>query len=163
MKVEITGANDFNLKLAKLGEDTTPIVKRALYMGAKIMADNIKSQIQGLSTTDNWRNLVAYNAGGEAALSKEQKEGLVSGFGLSKMKYANGETYLVMGFSGYNTVKTKRWPNGQPNLMIAAVVEQGTSFFQAQPFYKRAVQESKASVNDAIQQELDRAVTEIMK
>ena len=163
MKVEIKGVNEFTQKLYKLEGKTQAITKQALYPGAKIAADAIKAQIQALPTIDNRRNVIAYMAGGEARLSNEQKEGLLSGFGLSKMKYKNGETYIVAGFQGYNNVITKKWPKGQPNLMIAAVVEKGTSFFPATPFYKRAINQVKPTVIAAIQQEIDRAVAEIEK
>lgn len=163
MKVEIKGTNEIAQKLAKVGEKSNAIAKRALYPGAQIAADGIKSQIQALPTTENWKNIVAFSSGKDAALSKEQKEGLLTGFGLSKMKYENGMVYLVAGFQGYNSVVTKKWPKGQPNRMIAGVVEKGTSFFQAVPFFKRAVNNAKPSMTAAMQQEVDRAVAEITK
>lgn len=163
MKIEITGANEYAQKLAKVGDRSNAIAKRALYPGAKLLADEIKAQIRALPATDNWRNIIAYNMGGAATLSKEQKEGLISGFGLSKMKYDNGKVYIVAGFKGYNSVVTKKWPKGQPNLMIAAVVEKGTSFFIEQPFFKRATNQIKPSVKAAMQSEIDRAVSEITK
>ena len=161
MKMDVSGTGEFLKKIEKLSNDAVPMEKAALYQGAKIMADAVKAEMQGLRTTENWRNMVAYNMGGMATLSDMQKEGLLTGFGLSKMKYADGSVYLVMGFNGYNNVKTKRWPNGQPNRMIAAVVERGSSFFIAQPFFKRAVNDAKQQAIDAVQTALKNAIANL--
>ena len=161
MEVEIKGTEEMAQKLKKIGDKAYGIEKRALYAGAKIVADEIKARLREMPAQNNLKNLIAYNKKEQANLSYLQKEGLISGFGLSGMGYMEGRWYVVAGFNGYNKVVTKKWPQGQPNSMIAAVVEKGTSFFPANPFFKRSINSTKAAMTAAMQIEVDRSINQM--
>ena len=76
----------------------------------------------------------------------KQKNGLRNGLGIAKFKVAADKITTVIGFQGYNELRSKRWPNGQPNAMVAATCNNGTSHMTRQPFLDSTYNENKAKV-----------------
>ena len=66
-----------------------------------------------------------------------------------------------MGFDGYNDIKTKRWPNGQPNALIARACESGSSAMLKQPFVRPAIQRKKDAALEAMKQAADRELEKL--
>lgn len=149
VKVEVGGGVDkFVSELDKLGDNVEEISKRAIYSGAKVLADAIRSNIQGLST--------------DKRLTDYEKEGMLVGLGVAPMK-KNGQIIdTKIGMHGYNSHRTKKYPKGQPNAMIARSVEKGTSFRKPQPFIQPAVEQYKAEAENAMSAEFDRQVSKIV-
>lgn len=68
-----------------------------------------------------------------------------------------------MGFDGYNSVKSARWPQGQPNQMVARAVESGTSFMEANPEIKRARARARKAAEKAMERTFERESKKIVK
>ena len=68
-----------------------------------------------------------------------------------------------MGFDGYNHIKTRKYPKGQPNVMIAASVESGSSEQQKYPFVRPAIKQKEKECIDAIAAVIDKETAKIMK
>lgn len=135
------------------------ICGKAVYAGAKIVADAVKGAVSGIPTDDSW-GTPSHPASGPTTY---QKNGLVSSMGIAKMQYSGGFANVKIGFSGYNGMKTKRWPGGQPNAMIARSVERGTSFMRACPFMKGAVAGARSAALKAMRESVDNSLKSAMK
>ena len=163
-KMTIKGVDDYALKLSKLGNQIPVVAGKAIYGAANIVADGIKANISTLPEVDDKYNILAYKRNQKSRISRTQKEGLKASFGISKMQKDEGGYYNVkLGFNGYNQVKTKKYPKGQPNQLIARVVESGSSYMNAVPFVRPAVNNSRKSALSKMQQVIDEETEKIMK
>ena len=127
---------------------------KGLYKGAGIVADAVKQSISGLPIDER------HVKDGEmlTGITRQQKAGLIDGFGIAPLKDENGYLNVKLGFDGYNSVKTKSFPNGQPNSMIARSVNSGTSFRQRIPFVDSTVSANKAACEQKMKDTFDQAL-----
>lgn len=163
-KMTIKGIDEYALKLSKLGNKSQEVAGKAIYAGAQVVADAIKRNIDSLEAVDDKYNLIAYKQGKKSKLSETQKKGLKEAFGITKMqKDSDGFYNVKLGFDGYNDVKTKKYPNGQPNQLIAIVTESGSSFMDKTPFVRPALNQTKKQAQEIMQKVIDEETGKIMK
>ena len=143
----------------KLAADTTEIIGQAVYKGAGVVMKNVVAAVDGLTTDDHF-GTAEHPTSGPSTI---QKAGLKHSLGIAPMRNDNGFMNVKIGFDGYNRVKTKRWPQGQPNILVARSVESGTSWMQKQPFMRKAEQASKAPCEAAMAEVVDRAIQKVVK
>lgn len=159
--VKFKAGDEYMAKLSKLSAMTQDrVCGRAIYDGAAEVADVFRNEIQALPTDDRFvRGGQMLSGPGEA-----QKKGLLESLGVTPLSDdGRGFLNVKVGFDGYNRVRTKRWPKGQPNQMIARSVERGTSFMTANPFMKRAVARTRRRAEEAMRKAADREIEKIMK
>lgn len=154
-KITFTGLESYLKQLEKLEQNTTDIAKQAVYEGAKVTADAIRSGIEGLRTDGP----SAY----ETKRRETQKKGLQESFGLSPMENDQGFLHVRAGFDGYNSIQTKKYPQGQPNAMIARVFNSGTSFSSKQPFFDRSIRSSKVAAEQKMKEVFETEIKKIVK
>jgi len=93
----------------------------------------------------------------------QAKKGLQASYGITPMQRdENGFYNVKIGFDGYNSIKTKAYPNGQPNQMIARSVESGTSFLQKHPFVAPGVRKSRKAALKKMEEIIDEETKKIM-
>lgn len=159
------GMDKYIQQLTNLEFKSPGIAGKAVYEGAKIVADAIKQEIESLPVEESRHHSEDDKTNG---VTNAQKDGLRfsndgGGTGIAKMR-ADGSFYNVkIGFHGYNSVKTEKYPGGQPNAMIARSVESGTSFRKKNPFVSRAVRKSKDAAERKMAQVVDEETAKIMK
>ena len=126
---------DFAIKLSRLDTDINEIAKKAIYEGAKIVADTMKVNL-------------------ESVLSDEATGQLVEALGITPIGMLGGEWSAHIGFDGYDT-------NGVAFQLIARVLESGTSdgTRPKKPFVRPTLNQTKKSV----EQEMNRVIEEEMK
>ena len=134
-------------KLAVHYED---IASEIIYDGAGVVADAIRSEINGLPI--NKRGEFHKEMKG---ITSSQKQGLQMGLGIASMNRKGGNYNRIIGFAGYNRTRTDKFPHGQPNAMIARSVNNGTYFRTATHFVDRAVRRSKAQAEQAMSKQAD--------
>lgn len=150
------GMDEYLSKLGNL-EMTAPLaIGRAVYDGAKVVADAVKQNIEALPVDDSPHS---ERVTGPKSI---QKEGLKHGFGISRSEYTNGYKHVKLGFSGYNKLKSKKYPNGQPNAMIARTFEGGNSFTKKTPFVSPAVRSSRDRAEAAMEHTIDAEINKVM-
>lgn len=154
------GLNSYIEYLQKINAVTDEVVGEAVYEMAKVVADSVRSGIQALPTVSNAANIATYKKG-YSRLSDEEKQGLLDGFGVSPMQDDGGYINVKLGFDGYNGVKTKKYPKGQPNALIARVTESGSSYREKTPFIRPAVNASKKQAEQAGQMKIDEKIAAI--
>lgn len=151
VKCEIGGGIDEYINdLEKYQSNIEEISRRAIYEGADILADEIRASIKKLSTTDG-------------RVKDYEKEGLLEGLGIARMRKTGTVIDAKIGMDGYNHHPTKKYPRGQPNAMIARSIEKGTSFRKPQPFISNTVERCRVQAEHAMSAEFDRQTGLIMK
>ena len=154
------GLNSYIEYLQKINAVTDEVIGEAVYEMAKVVADKVRSSIQALPTVSNEANIATYKKG-YSRLSDKEKQGLLDGFGVSPMQDDGGYINVKLGFDGYNSVKTKKYPQGQPNALIARVTESGSSYREKTPFIRPAVNASKKQAEQAGQMKIDEKIAAI--
>ena len=148
-------------ELRKLGENTTPVCKAAVYAGAKVVADEMKRATQALDRVTDAEAMAAYRERRPTKISVSQKIGLVKSLGIAPITDKYGIVSTKIGFDGYNDVKTKRWPNGQPNALIARSCESGSSAMIKQPFVRPMLKRVEKTALEAMKQAADRELEKL--
>lgn len=139
--------------LAKLGNlEDEGYIKQAIYPAAGVVANAVKNNIETLPEKH-----------GSDGVTKAQKEGLLEGFGIAKFENDNGYVQVKLGFEGYNNQTSKKYPNGQPNAMIARSIEGGTSFSKPIRFISPAVRKTTAEAEQMMKTAIDKSIQSIMK
>ena len=128
------------------------LIGKAVFAGAGIVADAIRENIQGLSESESSHH----------GVTAKQKQGLLKGLGISRMKDENGFFNVKTGFNGYNGHVSKKFPKGQPNELVARSLEKGTSYAPAQRFIDPAVKRTKAAAENAMKEVVESGIEKIM-
>lgn len=155
------GLNSYVAYLQKLNLATDEIIKESVYQMAKVVADQVRSNIESLHAVSNSANIATYRQG-YSRLSEPEKQGLLDGFGVSPMQKDNGYINVKLGFDGYNTVETKKYPKGQPNALIARVTESGSTYRKKTPFIRPAVKASQKQAIEAGRNTIDKKIQAII-
>ena len=154
------GLNSYIDYLQKINAVTDEVIGEVVYEMAKVVADKVRSSIQALPTVSNEANIATYKKG-YSRLSDKEKQGLLDGFGISPLQEDSGFVNVKLGFDGYNSVKTKKYPQGQPNALIARVTESGSSYREKTPFMRPAVNASKKQAEAAGRAKFDERIAAI--
>lgn len=154
------GINEYATRLKKLDDKAEGMIKRAVYDGAAVVLQAAISEISALPVIENRYNVTKLPMRG---VTETQKRGLLAGVGLAKMINANGFINTKLGFDGYNGARSPKYPNGQPNALIANAVNAGTTVRVKIPFINRAVKAAKAEAEAAMAARFDADTTNMMK
>ena len=136
-RMTFKAGDDYALKLSKLATGSDEIAKKAIYAAAEIVADKIKSNLEGV-------------------LSEEATGELVASFGITKIDVdANSDWNAKIGFDGYDSA-------GVPNQLKARVLESGSSRQPKRPFVKPAINATKAAAQAAMAKVIDEEIEKTM-
>jgi len=129
--------DEYALKLSRLATNSDEIAKKAIYGAAKIVADQIKSNLHGV-------------------LSSEATGELAASFGIASIKTdLNDNWNTKIGFDGYDS-------EGVPNQLKARALESGTSTQPKRPFVRPAVNATKARAKAEMEKVIDEEVKKTM-
>lgn len=142
-----SGIDQYITQLQNLEYQSGEIVGKAIYKGAAVVADAVKTNIKALPSS---------------ACTNLEKAGLIDSMGIAKMQDEGGYYNVKIGFDGYNSIKTKKFPNGQPNSMIARSIEAGTTRRQKHPFVAPAVRSTKDAAEKAMAEEIEKSIQSTM-
>lgn len=155
-RITFEGLEGYMESLQRIEADSQAITERAVYEGAAVVADAVKEAIQRLPTDQGWGTRAHPLQG----IQPVQKAGLLESFGVAPMQDDQGFLHVKIGFDGYNRLKTRRFPKGQPNAMIARVAESGTSFQKKTPFLAPAIRQAKPKAKERMQRVFEEALNE---
>lgn len=157
---EFKGIDDYIKQLNALKNGTKDaIIGKTVYAGAAVVANAVKAAIQALPVGSGRA------AHGELinTVTLPQKVGLLDGFGISPLQDDDGFANVKLGFDGYNSVRTAKYPQGQPNALIARAVNSGTTFRKKTRFVDKAVSAQRKAAEAAMDAACNHAIEEIMK
>ena len=156
----VTGLDEFSANLEAIANGSVDAAKKSIYDGANILADAMKKQLEQIPAITDAEAIRRYRKKLPGQITERQKTGLINGMGIAPMEEKGGVIDTHIGFDGYNEVRTKRWPNGQPNIVVARAVDSGTSFMQKTPFIRATVQSAKTrallKMQDTFEKEIDK-------
>lgn len=158
--ITFKGIDAYVSQLKTLQNKSDEVIGRAVYDGAAVVADAIRKEIDAIPIVQNQRGTPEHPIDG---VTRTQKRGLQDGFGISPVQNDRGFINVRLGFAGYNKTKTKKYPKGQPNALIARAVNSGTSFRKKRRFVDKAVTASRAKAENAMGKSLDVNIEKIMK
>lgn len=157
-KLKMQGLEKYEQQLLKLKDISREAIGQAIYDGAGIVADQVMANIQSLPVDER-----GYTKEGTLhGVTSLQKAGLAEGFGIAKLQDESGYAHVKLGFNGYNGVKSKTYPNGQPNSMIARSVNSGSSFRDRIPFVDNAVNAKKSAAEQAMIKKFDSVISKAL-
>ena len=158
-KMQVEGLEEYAELIQSISKDAEKIIKKSVYVGAGVIGDAIKNEIKKLPT-DN-----TYGTEKDKAIvvTRLQKADLIDGFGISPIKDDGDYINAKVGWSGYGRIKTKRYPKGVPNQMLARSVNSGTSFRQKNPFVTRAVNKNRKAAQNEMAKVIDEEIKKEMK
>lgn len=170
MKIELKGWDEYILKLTALEGKSDEIAKKALYEGAKVIADAVKENIKTLPTEKaRWLD----NDKGEKynVCTPQQKDAISNGFGITHMENDADGFNLKVGFdtvgyvvySGNKYKFTKKYPIGMPIPMLVRSIEHGSSVRQKHPFVRPVITSHRKEAKLKMQETVDEEVKKIMK
>lgn len=150
---------EYEKMLSRLQSERTEIAKAAVFEGTQIMADAIREEIESIPQVKNNQhgspNSLLYG------ITKEQKQGLLEGLGVAKMWSDFGKISTQIGIVGYNSLKTKKYPKGQPNAMIARSIISGTSFRKKYDFVSKAIKKASPKAEEKMAEVIEQKIDEI--
>lgn len=131
-RMTFKAGDEYALKLSRLATGSDEIAKKAIYQGAKIVADKIKANIPK-DTGD-----------------------LAESFGITKIDMdSDGDWNAKLGFDGYDR-------DGAPNQLKARAIESGTSRQPKRPFVRPAVNATKKQAQDEMARVIEEETKKIM-
>lgn len=154
------GLDNYIAYLQSINAVTDEMIGEAVYDMAKVVADKVRANIEALPAVSNEANIATYREG-YSRLSEPEKQGLLDGFGVSPLQDDSGYRNVKLGFDGYNSVKTKKYPQGHPNALIARVTESGSSYREKTPFIRPAVNAARKPAEKAGQAKIDEKIKSI--
>lgn len=157
--VKLFGFDELEKTIDKVSIEFLKIQGESIYEGAKIVADAVKEEIHALPVDE--RNHP--KDGMLHGVKKLQKIGLEHGLGIAPLQNGRGFENVKIGFDGYNLIKTKSNPKGQPNVMIARAVESGTSFSEKIPFVRNALKKARNQAKKKMIKSFDEAIGKLLK
>ena len=163
-KAELKGFEDIYKILNNLSDNAEKILKNGLYEGAGIMAEELKAKLNSMPVVGDKENLGAYKRKGKYKLSFTQRKGLIESLGISPFGTTQKmEIETHIGFDGYNNIKTKKYPNGQPNQLIARIVESGSTYMDKTPFIRPALNSGKKRAEEKMKQTIEDEIIKLTK
>ena len=157
MRLQVgSGIDNYISKLQNLETTAPDVIGEAVYAGANIVADAVKENLENLPVDDT--------PFGERVTAPRtvQKKGLIKSFGVAKIRNDNGYHNVKLGFDGYNKQRTKKYPKGQPNSVIARSINSGSTWRKKNPFIDRATRSSKAACENKMAQIIESEIKKVM-
>ena len=147
-KIQFKGINEYARAMQRVYVRSSDIIGKAIYEGAAVIADGVKDELRKLPVDESYGSPEKKVDG----VTKRQKADLIDG-------YLN----VKLGFDGYGRTKTKKYPKGVPNQLIARSVNTGTSFRKRNPFMDRAVRAKRKLAEKKMMETMDEGMKKEMK
>lgn len=159
--IKFKKGDEYIAKISALEAATlTGVLGPAVYTGADIVTGEIRAALDALPTDEGYGTPDHPTAGPKIGQVKALKATL--GIASAQMD-GSGLCNVKIGWDGYNHIKTKRWPKGEPNQMVARSIERGTSFMTANPFVKPTMAKVRKRTIAAMKEAVDQAIEQQMK
>ena len=156
-KLKFKGLDEYIEKLEKLTFDSEKYLGEALYKGAGLVADNLKNDLRSIPIQEESKD------NKKRTINQRQKDGLIDGMGIARKQETKNGINVKVGVGGYNKMITKKYPHGQPNIMIARSLESGTSFMPKNRVFSRSINRSKKDCESTMKKIIEDNIQKIMK
>ena len=155
-KMTIKGTDELVLQLSRLGNKSTEIAKDVVMAGAQPVADEIRRGLENLPI-DELKQLKAGEKFNVSAYGELRD--LADSLGIAPPDIDNaGNANTKIGFDGYGSYPSEKYPKGLPNPLLARAIESGSSVRQKNPFIRQAVNRSKKKALEEMQKKCDEEI-----
>lgn len=153
-KVTTNAINEYLQIIRSLGENADDVVKKAVYEGSAIIANQVSANISAIPIDESW-GTESHPKNGITAV---EKAGLQDSFGIADMQDDNGFINTLIGFQqpDYNA-------NGKANIMIARATQSGTSFSKKIPFFANALRATRGQARERMVQVAEEELKKLSK
>lgn len=145
------GFDEYLSKLGDLEYRADGMAGLAIFEGAKIVADQIKANIQAMPVSKDF-----VPPGQRRDPLVWEKQGMVNGLGIAKKSTDGGFINVKIGMSGYNSAR-------RPNVVVIRSFEAGNSFCNRLAPVSSAVRATRAAAEAAIKAKIDEELQKTMK
>lgn len=152
------GLDQYLAQLGNLEHRADGLAGRAIYEGAKIVADKIRSNIEKMPVQKE-----PQKRGHRRDPYQDEIDGLLDGLGISKKRVDDGFINVKIGMDGYNKNVTDSYPMGHPNAMVARSINIGTTFMNKHPFITQAVTSQKKAAEEKMKEIIEEGIKEEMQ
>lgn len=135
--IRFSGIDAYMEQLQRLEQNSEEILKRAVYDGAAIVADEVRQRLH-------------------AVLSPDATGQLESSLGISKIQNDRGYVNARIGFDGYDS-------KGVPNQLKANVLESGSTRQPKRPFMRPAVNAARRPAEEKMKQVVEQEIENRMR
>lgn len=161
-KISFNGGDDFGVKLEKLGQmNARASIERAVAKAAGIVADAIRNALKAIPGRKDiylWGGQMIYGV-----LEREKKD-LLDSLGITPIKTdKQGYTHAKVGFDGYGSKPSRKYPKGTPNQLVAAAIESGSSIRKKVPFIRPTVNKVRSRAIKAMDESINNDIAEIFE
>lgn len=139
---EFKGLDEYLKELEAVNKASRGAIGKAVYEGAKVVADEFRAAIDALPI-DNRRR-----PDQRTGVKTIEKIGLQDGLGIASIREENGFINVKVGFSGYVTDRNGDWD--VPVSKIARSLESGTSFMPKYQTFSKASKKAKKQCEKAM-------------
>lgn len=152
------GLDDYISLLGNLEYRADGLAGRAIYEGAKIVADKIRANIEALPVQNG-----PVKNGARRDPTQAEKDGMLAGLGVAKKQVSDGFINVKIGMDGYNEHVTPKYPKGHPNSMIARTINAGSTWMNRHPFINNAVSSTKKAAEEKMKEIIENGIEETMQ
>jgi hypothetical protein len=157
--ISFKGGDEYALKLSRLATGSEEIAKKAIYQGAKVVADKISQNLNALPE-EKFRFL--RDGDKFSGVPARQKQDLINSFGITPIaRDSDGNWNAKIGFDGYGSAPTKKYPKGVPNQLLARSIESGSSVRHKRPFVRPAVNATRKKAIEAMGNVIDEEISKM--
>lgn len=146
--------------LANLANESKEVCKRSLYDGAGVTWQAFETALANIPADER---VFVYNGHRKHGITLQQKMDLMEAAGIAPMESHVNTVNTKIGVDGYNSVHTKKYPGGQPNILIARSVQAGTSYMDRYDFNGKARRQAKEPAIEKMKTAIRREVAERTK
>lgn len=164
-KFTVKGIDEYTAALERLSDNAQEGIKESIYEGAGIVADSVKAALYGIPIDEGTNGLPKYGTPENKlkGISRKQRADLIESMGLSPIKENGLSTDTKIGWDGYGSVKTRKHPQGLPNILLMRSLESGTSFMQKTPVVRKAVTKARKTAEQAMIKKMNEKIEEAMR
>ena len=139
--IKVDGLEDVFARLKAIGGDIEGVQKQAVYAGMAVIRDEVVRQIESLPTQAGY---IKSKDLPRDVITPREKEQLIKHIGIAQMDSKNGTVSTRISFDGYTDIKTKKYTNGLPAVLVARSINSGSSVRTKHPFMRQAQAAAKA-------------------
>lgn len=159
-RISFKGMDEYVKRLERLTDDTDEAIEKAVDAGVNVLADAVRAALNTIPTHGDKEHGSPKNP--LVGLTAQEKADLLAGYGVAPIRKDGDYINRKVGFHGYGSKKTKKYPQGVPNSLIARSLESGTSWRQKSPVIRQAVNRVKKQAEDAMKKELENQINSLM-
>lgn len=161
--MKFKGLDSYSKQITALYNASEEHIKKAVYQGAKEVANSVRAELEAVPYISDGAAIEAARKKEPSEISYSQKQGLLDSLGLARMENNAGQINTKLGFEGYNRVKTKKFPKGQPNAMIARSLDSGSTATIRNAFMRRGVAKSRKKAEKAMAKTIDEQIAKTIR